>query len=80
MLDDLYLDNEGRFQIASDELDDFIRYLRENEVRAEPDARDAFRSEGRAYGYGRLLHLFDSEAASTLYRTWRQTHESLPPG
>jgi hypothetical protein len=80
MLDDLILDNEFRFQMASDELDDFIGYLRENEVRAEVVTRDAFHSEGRAYGYGRLIHPFDSESVAKLYRTWRQLQESLPPG
>ena len=80
MLDDFYLDEDGRFQMASDELGDFIRYLRENEVQVETETLDAFHSEGRAYGYGRFLHPFDFEGASTLYRTRRQLHESLPPG
>jgi hypothetical protein len=79
VLDDFSLDERGRFQMASEELGDFIKYLRENEVQAETETPDAFHSEGRAYGYGRVIEPFDFEAAANLYHTWRELHESLPP-
>jgi len=74
--DVVYIDEQGRFQMATEDLEDFIRFLRDNEVRVEAEAADAFQSVGKTYGYGRLLHLFDADLVHTLYRTWKQAQGS----
>lgn len=71
LIEDLLIDDEGRFQMVMADLEDFIRFLRDNEVRVEIEKADAFRSGGVAYGYGRLIHPYDTESASNLYRTWK---------
>jgi hypothetical protein len=76
--DSLYIDEEGRFQMAAEDLEEFIRFLRDREVRVEVETADVFRSEGKAYGYGRLFHLFDADSVSQMYRTWKRALESQP--
>lgn len=74
--DDLLVDEHGRFQMATADLEDFLRFLLDNEVRAVVETAEAFRAAGEAYGYGRLLHMYDVEQAGTLYRAWRLAHAS----
>ena len=71
VIEDLYIDDGGRFQMAAADLDDFIRFLRDHEVRVEVESAEAFRSGGEAYGYGRLIHPYDVDSASALFRTWK---------
>lgn len=80
MPDAVYIDEEGRFQMAAEELEGFIRFLRDNEVRVEMETADAFRSGGTAYGYGRLLHQYDADSVDRLYRTWTQAQRSRTAG
>jgi hypothetical protein len=75
LIEELYIDEGGRFQMSTEDLEGFIRFLRDNEVRVEEETADAFHSGGKAYGYGRLLHLFDADSVSTLYRTWKLSRE-----
>jgi hypothetical protein len=72
----VYIDDEGRFQMAAEDLGDFIQYLQNNKVRVEAEASDAFHSGGKAYGYGRLLHLFDADLVGSLYRSWKAARGS----
>ena len=74
VIDELYIDEEGRFQMAAAELDDFIPFLRDHEVRVDVEAAEAFRAGGAAYGYGRLAHSYDADSVAALYKTWRQAH------
>jgi len=74
--DVVYIDEQGRFQMAAEDLEDFIQFLRDNEVRVEVEAADAFQSVGKAFGYGRLVHLFDADSVKRLYRTWKQVQAS----
>ena len=76
LFDDLYVNDEGRFQMAAADLEDFIRFLRDHEVGVEVETADAFCSGGDAYGYGRLLHLYDVDSVITLYRTWKRAQGS----
>lgn len=73
VIEDLYIDEEGRFQMAGEDLEAFIGYLHDHEVRVEMETADAFRSGGKAYGYGRLLHVFDADTVSGLYRMWKRS-------
>jgi len=77
--DDVYLDDQGRFQMAAEDLGVFVRFLRDNKVHAEVESADAFQSGGKAYRYGRLLHSFDADSVKRLYHTWRQTRGSRAP-
>ena len=72
MTDELYIDDDGRFQIPSEELAGFAAYLRENEVPCDVEEAATFLSGGRLYGYVRLHHLYDLQSAGDLYRTWRR--------
>jgi hypothetical protein len=74
--DDVYLDDQGRFQMAAEDLGTFVRFLRDNKVYVEAETADAFHSGGKAYRYGRLLHPFDVDSLKSLYHTWRQTRGS----
>lgn len=76
LVDALFMDAEGRFQMAAADLDEFIGFLRDHEIRAEAETSGTFRSAGEIYGYGRLAHLYDADSASDLYRTWRQARTS----
>jgi hypothetical protein len=78
--DDLYLDAQGRFQMASNDLESVIRFLRDNDVRVEEEAAAAFRSGGTAFGYGQLLHPFDVDLVKTLHRTWKTSPASREVG
>jgi len=78
--DVIYIDEAGRFQMATEELEEFIRFLHDNEVRVEAETTGIFHSGGKAHGYGRLLHLFDADAVSRLYRTWRHARASTAAG
>jgi hypothetical protein len=73
---ELHIDPRGQFQMPAEELEDFIEFLRESKVYAEIEPAVVVRSGGETYGYGRLIHPFDAESASTLYRMWRSMHES----
>lgn len=70
--DELYIDAEGRFQLPAADLGEFIDFLRDHEVRVELESGDTFRAAGQAYGYGRLLHLYDSDSVGELYRNWER--------
>ena len=72
---ELFINDEGRFQLPSEELAGFAAYLRENEVPCDVEEAGTFRAEGRSYGFGRLHHLYDMETAQDLYHTWRQGAE-----
>jgi hypothetical protein len=76
----LYVDEQGRFQMTTEELGDFLRFLRDNEVLAEVETAHAFRSGTKAYGYGQILHLYDIDSVKHLYRTWKQQRASRTPG
>ncbi|MGP0070299.1 MAG: hypothetical protein ACLQGP_42695 [Isosphaeraceae bacterium] len=78
--DVVYIDEQGRFQMATEDLEGFVEFLRENKVRVEVETADAFHSGGKAYGYARLLHLYDADSANALYRTWKQLHEGRAVG
>ena len=75
MYDELSINNDGRFQMPSEELAGFAAYLRENEVPCDVEEAGTFPAEGRSYGLGRLHHLYDFETAENLYRTWRRGAE-----
>lgn len=70
MQDQLYIDEQGRFQMASDTLKAFIAFLRDNHVPCSELEPDAFASEGRHYGYGQLHHPYEVDLAEELYRDW----------
>jgi len=72
--DALYIDEQGRFQMPTDDLEDFVQFLRDNEVRVEIETAVAFHSGGHDYGYGRLVHLFDTDAVTNFYRMWTRAH------
>jgi hypothetical protein len=72
VIDARYIDGGGRFQMAAAELEDFIPFLRDNEVRVDVETKDAFRSGGVAYSYGRLVHPYDTDSVGALYKTWSQ--------
>jgi hypothetical protein len=76
---DLYIDKQGRFQMPAEELDEFIGFLRDNEIHAEVEPAAVVHSGGHTYGYGQLLHLFDAESASSLYLMWKQAQSNHAP-
>ena len=78
--DELYIDDEGRFQMAATDLEDFLPFLRDHEVRVDVETANAFRSGGEAYGYGRLVHPYEANSVCTLYRTWRLAQGSRVAG
>jgi hypothetical protein len=78
--DELFIGEQGRFQMTADDLEDFIQFVRDHEVRVEVETAGAFHSGGTVYGYGRLLHLFDADSVKNLYRTWRQARRSRTAG
>jgi hypothetical protein len=80
VIDELYIDGGGRFQMAAADLEDFIPFLRDHEVCVDVEAADAFRSGGAPYGYGRLAHPYDIDSVAALYRTWRQAQGSRAAG
>jgi hypothetical protein len=80
VIDDLYIDECGRFQMAAADLDDFIPFLRDHEVRVDVDVADAFRSGGTPYSYGRIVHAYDIVSVAALYRTWRRAQGSRSAG
>ncbi|QEH38991.1 hypothetical protein OJF2_76030 [Aquisphaera giovannonii] len=69
---ELYINEQGRFQIASEELAGFVAYLRENAVPCDVQPAERVQAGGRSYGVIRLQHLYDTDTARGLYRTWRQ--------
>lgn len=69
----VYVDEDGRFQMATDELESFIRFLRENKVRVDAERGDVFQSGGKPFAYARLLYAFDADYVNALYRTWKQS-------
>ncbi len=79
MYDEPIFDDEGRFQWPTDELGDLVRFLNENKVRCEVETEVSFRTEGRPYGVGRLLHPFDTDEAIRLYHLWREEKVNCPP-
>lgn len=80
LIDDLYIDEGGRFQMAAADLEDFLPFLRDHEVRVELATAEAFRSGGEVYGYGRLVHPYDTDSVRALYRTWKQAHVARTAG
>ncbi|MFI5455701.1 MAG: hypothetical protein ACHRXM_09645 [Isosphaerales bacterium] len=78
--DELYINEQGRFQMAAEDLEDFIQFVRDNEVCVEVETADALHSGGKVYGYGRLLHLFDADSVSDLYRMWNVARQSRAAG
>lgn len=79
LIDPLYIDEGGRFQMTAVDLEDFLPFLRDHEVRVELEAAEAFRSGGEAYGYGRLVHPYDADSVRALYRTWKQAQGIRTP-
>ena len=73
MSDELFITEDGRFQMPSEQLAGFAAYLRENGVLCDLDPAGAFQSEGHSYAFGRLHHLYDLESTQKLYRVWRET-------
>lgn len=74
---DIFVDERGGFQLPREELGDFIQFLRDHEVPCDVEEVGTFRTEGRAYGLGRLQHLYDVDTTLDLYRTWsRMTKEA----
>jgi hypothetical protein len=73
IIDELYIDAEGRFQIASDDMVDFLDFLRDHGIHVQVEATKSFHSAGHAYGIARLMHLYDVDSTSELYRTWEKT-------
>ena len=72
--DAVYIDERGRFQMVADELEDFVAFLRDHDLRVDVDTADAFQSGGKSYSYGRLRHVFDADSLKELYRTWQEAH------
>jgi hypothetical protein len=66
--------------MAAADLEDFLPFLRDREVPVDVETTDAFRSGGEAYCYGRLLHPYDADTVSTLYRTWKLAQGSRVAG
>jgi hypothetical protein len=62
--------------MAAEDVEEFIGFLRENTVHAEVEPEVVVHSGGETYGYGRLIHLFDADSVSTVYRMWNQVHDS----
>ena len=46
--DNLFIDEQGRFQMAPDDLAAFVGFLRENEVLCSAEEPGAFAAEGRS--------------------------------
>jgi hypothetical protein len=74
--DVIYIDEEGRFQMPTEELQEFVGFLRDNGVRVEAESANVFQACGKPHGYGRLLHRFDSEFVNRLYRVWKPAQAS----
>ncbi len=72
--DELYVDERGRFQMPAADLEEFIGFLHDNEIRAETEPAVAVHSGGHTYGYGRV-HLFDVDSACSLYGMWKQVRD-----
>jgi hypothetical protein len=71
MSDDIFIDDDGRFQMPSDELAGLVAHLRENHVPCDMEDAGALRLGGRPYGYARVKHLYDLEIARRLCHAWR---------
>jgi len=72
MIDDLAVDDNGCFQIPSEESAGLTSYLRDNKVPCDLQEANAFRAEGRLYHIVRLRHLYDMETVRELYTGWRR--------
>jgi hypothetical protein len=72
MNDELYIDDDGHFQMPSEELASFTAYLRENGLPCDKEESRTFVAEGQSYSFGCLRHPYDIDAAQELYRTWRR--------
>lgn len=72
MIDNIAIDDNGCFQISSEESADLTKYLRDNKVPCDMEAANAFRAEGRLYNTIRLRHLYDMETVRELYCNWRR--------
>jgi|GEM_PF-3056420 len=75
MQDDLFIDEFGRFQMASEDLAAFIDFLRQNEVPCAIQDPTAFTTGGRSYGYGCLEHRYHADVAEELHRQWKSSQE-----
>ncbi|WP_406695636.1 hypothetical protein V5E97_31980 [Singulisphaera sp. Ch08] len=75
MQDEFFIDEQGRFQMATDDLTAFMEFLQANKILCSAEEPSAFTAEGRTYGYGRLHHLYDAEAAEDLHRHWNRDRE-----
>ncbi|WP_435005472.1 hypothetical protein P12x_003336 [Tundrisphaera lichenicola] len=76
MLEELFIDEQGRFQMPSDQVEAFLEFLRENKVPCTVKEPNAFNTEGRSYSYANLDHRYDAEEAASLYRNWRSFREA----
>ena len=74
VIEELYIDESGRFQMTEEDLEGFLPFLRDHEVSVEVEAKSAFRSGGSSYAYGRLAHPYDIQTVASLHRTWRLAH------
>lgn len=74
VIEELFIDESGRFQMAAEDLEDFLPFLRDHEVRVDLEESGAFRSGESFYAYGRLAHPYDIQTVASLYRTWRLAH------
>lgn len=79
MWEDLIIDERGRFQMPSEDLAAFIRFLKENGVKSAAEGPAAFTTEGQSYGYGRLQNRYDAGLALSLHRYWKQDHDASRP-
>ena len=81
MRDDIYFDDQGRFQMAKEELDDFVKFLRENKIGCEIEpAERHFHSGGMVFAFAKIQHPFDADNTQKLYHFWRDLREGPSPG
>lgn len=71
IVEELYIDETGRFQMGAAELEEFTRVLADRGIPIQVDSADAFRSGGVTYGYGRLLHPYEADSVVVVYRAWK---------
>ncbi len=72
MNDELYIDDDGRFQLPSEALASSAAYLLDNHVICDLEDASTFESEGRSYGFARLQHPYDLETTRDHYQAWRR--------
>lgn len=75
MNDEIFIDEDGRFQMPADKLPEFVAFLKDNKILCDVEDATTFRAEGHTYSFGRLRHAYDIEAAEDLYQSWRRQME-----